>query len=122
MMTLSPSNRSLLTGPVLLMWLALAGLLLAGGIHAHAQVSSGSHQHNSVSNPAADDHAHLEGGNLVPDLGAALIVHCGADILADIGGTRVQTVWLSVSILTFDDDNSAAASFGFDPPPPRLTS
>lgn len=107
---------------MLLMWLALAGLLLAGGFAAHAQESSSSHQHNSASNPAADDHAHLESENLVPDLGATLIVHCGADILADIGVIRGQSVWSSASKFTFDDDNSAAASFGFDPPPPRLTS
>lgn len=108
------------------MWLAIAGLLLAGGFQAHADEISGSHEHSSVSSMAAnstvDDHAHLETDNYLTELGAALIVHCGADILADVGSAVDQTVWFTASKFRTEKDNWAAKSPSSDPPPPRKLS
>lgn len=108
------------------MWLAIAGLLLAGGFQAHANEISGPHEHSSVStiatNSAVDDHAHLETDNYMPDLGVALIVHCGADILADVGSEVNQTVWITASTFRAEMDNWTTTSPGSDPPPPRKLS
>lgn len=101
----------------LALFLAIVGLLLAGGYHAHAPEG---HDHvHAVSLAGGDgiadhDHALVPGGIAEP----MVLLHCGADILAMLVVAYLScSNASSVTAVVISDDKIPTPLI--DPPPPR---
>ncbi|MEX3007256.1 hypothetical protein [Hoeflea sp. TYP-13] len=126
MISLSSLRKSRLAVPCFcLQLLAAAGLFLAGGVLSHADEAGALHVHATVESSGsktADTHSHLEGGDIMPDVFAGSVIHCGAEILALSGSSMFPPFNLPADRQFENENDLFPIDTGYDPPPPRVAS
>ncbi|WP_136659910.1 hypothetical protein [Nitratireductor sp. XY-223] len=103
--------------------LAVAGLLVAGGVMSHLDEAAAFHTHERSANGqhTDDTHTHLDTGR--PDLQLPTsVVHCGADLLSQGGVRAVNWHRTMTNGPNGNDITRHLIRSGCDPPPPRSVS
>ncbi len=114
-------NRSIFLAPRILLWLAVAGLVLAGGWQSHAQELTDHHAHeHAAAHGDPQPHAHFGTDRATPGADAGLVVHCGADILPLSGAPEDPAPALKGGNWCGPVSHPSTIHPGRDPPPPRI--